>query len=174
MKRALRAGFLAILLLPSIGCSTDEVFVRTASGQQANIGHFETFGVLLPDHEDLIDNQIKPETMQRLGDLAVEQMKGLGYRPIAAQEAQLIVALSPGVRESSGFYSMTSSSSKSDEKVIDSTIKEGVLTVSFVDVKAKTVVLQRVAQARVYPDVPDEILRNAIAAVFKGTPRSGQ
>lgn len=174
MTRALSAAsLLAVVLLHGFGCSTKEVYVRTASGAEASVGHFETFGVLLPDPRDLKEHDIEPELLTKLGNLAVEEMKGRGYQAIAAENAQLIVALSPGVREFDGFYRIAPTS-KPDVAELDSGMKEGRLTVSFVDVKAKQVVLQRVAQARVSLGIPDARLRDAMNEIFNGVPRSGQ
>jgi hypothetical protein len=147
------------------------VHVYTAEGQQSNVGHFKTFHVLIPDKDELEEASMNPETMRRFAELSVERMQGLGYQPIEAEEADLILAFSPSLRMAKNVRKYTPSGSTADSQ--DSRgMAEGTLAVSFVDVKAKAIVLKRVAQARVDLGVSDKDMHAAVAGIFEDVPRA--
>ena len=50
-------GLSACLLLGSIGCSQEDVVVRTAAGEQASVARFATFSVILPSAEQSMERQ---------------------------------------------------------------------------------------------------------------------
>jgi hypothetical protein len=172
MKLTLHAAALS-LLLSGLGCHQPDVVVRTAAGEQGAVGHYSTFGVLLPDPEELAEEDIDPEAIQRFAVLSVEKLQSLGYKPVKPEEADMLIALGPRVT----IYGTTrvhSDVAGSDHAKFDETKHaQGSLTVSFVDTKSKQIILQRVAETRILQGGPSEAkLQLAVTEVFDGIPQA--
>ena len=164
-------GLSACLLLGGIGCSQEDVVVRTAAGEQASVARFATFGVILPSPEDLIENEMKPETFQQLAKLSVEEMQRRGYQPVAAETADLWIVFGPRLTK----YGVTRSedSNVASDKYTDTMHAEGKLTISFVDAKAKSIIYQRVAETRLLVGGPSEPkMKQGMAQVFADVPNA--
>ena len=160
----------AALLALGTGCG-ESVAAYTVAGQPAAVSHYKTFGVVIPDPEDLKENQMHPETMQKLAALSVERMKALGYQPVSAKEADLLIGLSPEARLY-GPLKVVNESSKEDNTLDERFEAEGTLNVSFVDMRANQVVLKRVAKTRVNVRLGDEQMQEIVTNVFDGLPRA--
>jgi len=169
-------GLSACLLLGGIGCSQEDVVVRTAAGEQASVARFATFGVILPSPEDLIENEMKPETFEQLAKLSIEEMQRRGYQPVAAEAADLWIVFGPrltkyGVTRSSDADNI--GSGKDESKYTDTMHAEGKLTISFVDAKAKSIIYQRVAETRILVGGPsEEKMKTGMAQIFADVPNA--
>ena len=141
----------------------------TAEGQPAAVSRYKTFGVVIPSAEDLKENQMNPETMQKIAALSVERMKSLGYQPVNAEQADMLIGMSPEARLY-GPLKVVNESSKTDNTLDEHFDAEGTLNVSFVDMRAKQVVLKRVAKTRVNVRLGDEQMKEIVAQVFEGLP----
>jgi len=174
MSKLHALGLVVCVSVGAIGCHQEDVVVRTASGEQSTVGRYSTFTVVVPNPEDLIENDIKPETLQTIASYAVEELQSRGYTPVAAEQADLFVAFGPrltvyGVTRAEDVNENNKDSSRFDE----TTHAQGTLTVSFIDAKAKAVVLQRVAETRLLIGGPSEDkMRKGIAQVFEGIPHA--
>jgi hypothetical protein len=173
-SRALRicsaACLAAGLLTFGTGCG-ESVAAYTVVGQPASVSHYKTFGIVIPDPQDLTENQMNPQTMQKLAALSVERMQALGYQPVAAKEADLLIGMSPEARLY-GPLKVVNPSSQPDNTLDERFDAEGTLNVNFVDMRANQVVLKRVAKTRVNVRLGDEQMREIIAGVFEGLPRA--
>jgi hypothetical protein len=174
-SRARRAWSAAACLAAALatvgaGCGSS-IAAYTVSGQPATVSHYKTFGVVIPDAADLKENQMHPETMQRLAALSVERMKGLGYQPVSAKDADLLIGLSPEARLY-GPLKVVNESSREDKTLDEHFDAEGTLNVSFVDMRANQVVLKRVAKTRVNARLGDEQMQEIVAGVFENVPRA--
>lgn len=160
-------------ILPALafaGC-TESIAAYTVAGHPTALNHYKTFGVVTPDPAQLQENQMRPENMRRLADLTVQRMKGLGYLPVAIGDADLLIGLSPEAHLY-GPLRVDDDSAKSDPALDESFDAEGTLNVSFVDTKAKHLVLKRVAKARINSRLGDEQMKEIIAEVCKDLPRA--
>ena len=158
LRRTCSAACLAAgLLTIGAGCG-ESVAAYTVSGQPATVSHYKTFSIVVPEPEDLKENQMHPETMQRLAILSVERMQALGYQPVAAKEADLLIGLSPEARLY-GPLKVVNESSKEDKTLDEHFDAEGTLNVNFVDMRANQVVLKRVAKTRVNARLGDEQMK---------------
>jgi hypothetical protein len=172
-RRVWSAVCVATLLVGSgVGCSASSVQSFTAAGEQASVSRFKTFGVVIPDAADLKENQMKPETLQKLAVLTVQHMQGLGYQVVEdPKTADMLIGLSPEARLY-GPLLVVNDSATTDTTLDEHFDAEGTLTVSFIDMKAKQIVLRRVAKTRVNATLGDEQMREIIASAFEGVPRS--
>ncbi|HKO92137.1 MAG TPA: DUF4136 domain-containing protein [Polyangiaceae bacterium] len=165
-------GLSACLLLGGIGCSQEDVVVRTAAGEQANVARFSTFGIILPTPEELEQNEMKPENAEALAKLALEEMERRGYQPVAPDTADLLIVFGAQVTK----YGPTKAEDTSlgaDSKYTDTRHAEGKLTISFVDAKAKSIVYQRVAETRLLVGGPSEPkMKEGMAQVFAEVPNA--
>jgi hypothetical protein len=168
------AGFSALLLGSAVGCSGSSVQAFTASGQQATVSQYKTFGVVIPDEEELKEDQMKPETLQRLAVLSVEHMQALGYQVADPNTADMLIGLSPEARLYGPLKVVNDRSPGDDSTLNEHFDAEGTLTVSFVDMHAKQVVLRRVAKARLNVRPGEEQMREIVSAAFEGVPRVAQ
>jgi hypothetical protein len=170
-RRSWSAACLAAALCTTgMGCS-ESVAAFTVAGQPAAVSHYKTFGIVIPTPEDLKENQMHPETMQKLAALSVERMKALGYQPVSATEADLLIGMSPEARLY-GPLKVVNESSKEDNTLDEHFEAEGTLNVNFVDMRANQVVLKRVAKTRVNVRLGDEQMQEIVANVFDGLPRA--
>ena len=112
-----------------------------------------------------------PETMQKLAAMSVERMKALGYQPVSAKDADLLIGLSPEARLY-GPLKVVNESSKQDNTLDEHFEAEGTLNVNFVDMRANQVVLKRVAKTRVNVRLGDEQMQEIVSNVFDGLPRA--
>jgi hypothetical protein len=135
------------------------------------VSQYKTFGVVLPTAEDLEANQMHPENMQRLADLTVQRMQELGYQPVAAENADLLIGLSP-TAELYGTLKVVNDTSRVDQTLDEQFDGEGTLNVNFIDRKAKQVVLERVAKTRLNARLGEEQMREIVAKVIKDVPRA--
>jgi hypothetical protein len=170
-RRVGLAACLAALVTVGAGCSGASVASYTVAGQPAAVSHYKTFRVVIPDAEDLKENQMHPETMQRLAALSAERMKSLGYQLVSAREADLLIGLSPEARLY-GPLEVVNESSRADNELDEHFDAEGTLHVSFVDMRANQVVLERVAKTRVNVRLGEELMQEIVAGVFEGLPRA--
>lgn len=161
---------LGVLPALATGCG-ESIASYTVTGHPSVVSRYETFGVVTPDPAELEENQMHPENMRRLADLTVERMKGLGYRPVAVKDADLLIGLSPAATLY-GPLEVVNDSGKADQTLDENFEAEGTLNVNFVDTKAKHVVLKRVAKTRVSARLGDEQMQKIIAEVTKGLPRA--
>ena len=150
-SRASRAGSVACLMVALVsvgaGCGGG-LTAYTAEGQPAAVSRYKTFCIVIPTPEDLKENQMHPETMQKIAALSVERMKNLGYQPTGADQADLLIGMSPEARLY-GALKVVNESSKADNTLDEHFDGEGTLNVTFADTRAKQVVLKRVAKTRV-------------------------
>jgi len=170
--RAARAGSIACLMaaLVSVGAGCgSSIAAYTTEGQPAAVSHYKTFGVVIPSAEDLKEEQMHPETMEKIAALSVERMKSLGYLPVKAEEADMLIGFSPEARMY-GPLKVVNESSKADNTLDEHFDAEGTLNVSFVDMHSKQVVLKRVAKTRVNVRLGDEQMQEIVAKVFDGLP----
>lgn len=158
-------------LLAAAGCGGETIAAYTVAGHPSTVSHYKTFGVVLPSAEDLKENQMHPENMRRLADLTVQRMQGLGYQPVAAEDADLLIGLSP-VAELYGPLKVVNDTSKVDQTLDEDFDGEGTLHVNFIDRKAKQVVLERVAKTRINTRLGDEQMREIVAKVTRDVPRA--
>jgi hypothetical protein len=162
----------------SAGCGSDGAYVhvQTANGEQASVSRFRTFGVVLPDPEELSENFMKPETFQKLAQLSIDEMKARGYAPVDAQQAELLIGFSPGLTLAHAVrvYNQDKTGRPDSDPLTQQATGEGRLTVSFVDTRARQIVLTRVAQTRVNTQLGEGQMRELISSIFAGTPRSSQ
>jgi len=171
-RRTWSAACLAAAALITIGTGCGEsVAAYTVVGQPATVSHYKTFGIVIPDPEELKENQMHPETMQKLAAMSVERMQALGYKPVSAKEADLLIGLSPEARLY-GPLKVVNESSQADHTLDEHFDAEGTLNVNFVDMRANTVVLKRVAKTRVNVRLGDDQMREIVANVFEGLPRA--
>ena len=156
--------------LVTAGCGS-AVTAYTTSGQPSAISKYKTFGVVVPDPGELKENHMQPETLHRLAELSVERMQGLGYRPVAAEGADLLIGLSPEARLYGPLRVVNAEPSRNSslDQKFDA---EGTLTVNFVDMGAKQIVLTRVAKTRVSMQLGEEQMREIVNNVFDGMPRA--
>ena len=124
---------LAALLKATTSVSNGWLADRLAMGQPATVSHYKTFGIVIPDPEDLKENQMHPETMQKLAAMSVERMQALGYKPVSASEADLLIGLSPEARLYGPLKSVNASS-QADHTLDEHFDAEGTLNVNFVDI----------------------------------------
>jgi hypothetical protein len=160
-----------VAALATQACNTEEIQVFTAEGAQGNVARFKTFGVLLPQDDELVDANIKPATFHRLADLSIDRMNGLGYQPIAVTEADLLLVFRPSLTLTKNLRTYTPSGRESDATT-HTALADGTLTVTFVDVKGKAVLLKRVARARVDLGVNEEQMNQVVAGIFEDVPRA--
>lgn len=156
--------------LISVGCGSS-VTAYTTAGQPAVLSKYKTFGVVVPDPEELKENHMQPETLHRLAELSVERMQGLGYKPVAADGADLLIGLSPEARLYGALRVVNSEASRPNSALDQKFDAEGTLTVNFVDMSAKQIVLTRVAKTRVSMQLGEEQMREVVTNVFDGMPR---
>jgi hypothetical protein len=154
----------------SVGCGS-AVTAYTTSGQPAAISKYKSFGVVVPDPEELKENHMKPETLHRLAELSVERMQGLGYRPVAADDADLLIGLSPEALLY-GPLRVVNGGSGHNSALDQKFDAQGTLTVNFVDMSAKQIVLTRVAKTRVSMQLGEEQMREIVSNVFDAMPRA--
>ena len=114
---------------------------------------------------------MQPETLHRLAELSVERMQSLGYRPVAADDADLLIGLSPEARLY-GPLRVVNGESGRNSSLDQKFDAEGTLTVNFVDMSAKQIVLTRVAKSRVSMQLGEEQMREIVSNVFDGMPRA--
>lgn len=161
-----------LLLLGAAACHQEEVMVHTAEGQESAVGRYASFSVVLPDPQDLKDEGIKPDTLQQIGKLAVEQMQQRGYQPTPPEQADLLIVFAPRV-DIYGTQHTTSSTGHPDDKYDRTMHAQGTLTVVFVDAKTKAQILRRVAQTRLLQGGPAEgKMRTGVAQIFEGVPHA--
>ena len=166
-------GLSACLLLGGLGCSQEDVVVRTAAGEQTAVARFATFSVILPSAEDLVDNEMKPETFQQLAQLSVEEMQRRGYQPVAAETADLWIVFGPRLTKYGATRVEDSNQGSGADKYNDTMHAEGKLTISFVDAKAKSIIYQRVAETRLLVGGPSEPkMKQGMAQVFADVPNA--
>ena len=166
-------GLSACLLLGSIGCSQEDVVVRTAAGEQASVARYSTFGVVLPSPEDLVENDMKPETFEQLAKLSVEEMQQRGYQPVAPETADLWIVFGPRLTKYGVTKAEDTNQGKDAEKYNDTTRAEGKLTISFVDTKTKSIIYQRVAETRLLQGGPSETkMKTGMAQIFADVPKA--
>jgi hypothetical protein len=172
-RTARSAGLIICLgvlpVLAAAGCG-ESLAAYTVAGHPSVVSRYTTFGVVTPDPAELKENQMRPENMRRLADLTVERMRGLGYRPVAVGDADLLIGLSPEAT----LYGplVVDDSAKVDQTLDEDFDAEGTLNVNFFDTKAKHVVLTRVAKTRVNTRLGDEQMKEIIAEVTKDLPRA--
>jgi hypothetical protein len=172
MKLTLHAAALSLSLF-GLACHQPDVVVRTAAGEQAAVGRYSTFGILMPDPQELADEDIDSEAIKRFAILSVEKMKSLGYKPVKPEEADMVIALGPSMTTYGTPRVHSDVSGNSQAKFDETQRAEGTLTVSFVDAKSKQIVLQRVAETRVLQTGPsEEKLNLAVTQVFDGIPQA--
>jgi len=157
--------------LVSVGCGSS-VAAYTTSGEPTVLSKYKTFGVVVPDPEELKENHMKPETLHRLAELSVEHMQGLGYKPVAADAADLLIGLSPEARLYGALRVVNGEPSRPNSSLDQKFDAEGTLTVNFVDMGAKQIILTRVAKTRVSMQLGEEQMREIVANVFDGMPRA--
>lgn len=172
-RRALRSAGLAIVLglLAAAGCGGESIAAYTAAGHPTAVSHYETFGVVLPTAQELRENQMHPENMQRLAELTVQHMQALGYKPAGAQDADLLIGLSPAV-DLYGTLVVVNDSARVDQTLDEDFDGEGRLNVTFIDRKAKRVVLERVAKTRVDRRLGEDQMREIVAKIIQEVPRA--
>jgi hypothetical protein len=159
--------------LVSAGCGSS-VTAYTTAGQPATISKYKTFGVVTPDPEELKENHMQPETLHRLAELSVERMQGLGYKPVAADGADLLIGLSPEARLYGALRVVNGEQGRPNDSLDKKFDAEGTLTVNFVDMSAKQIVLTRVAKTRVSMQLGEEQMREVVTNVFDGMPRAAE
>ena len=146
--------------------------VRTAEGQESAVGRYTSFGILLPDPQDLADEGMKIETLQQIASMSIDELKQKGYQPKPPQEADLIIVFGPRVN----IYGTTRTKSDTgyeDDKYTRSMHAQGTLTIAFVDAKTKAIILKRVAETRLLQGGPsEEKMRKGIAQVFEPIPNA--
>jgi hypothetical protein len=171
----MRARSLAVvlsLLLSGTACHQEEVVVRTAEGQESALGRYASFGILLPDPEELKEEGMKIETLQQIASLAIEQMQQRGYQPRPPQEADLLIVFGPRV-QIYGTTRVNSDTGHSNDKYDRTMHAQGTLTVVFVDPKTRAIVWKRVAETRLLMGGPsEEKMRTGVAQIFEGVPRA--
>jgi hypothetical protein len=171
MIRTARAlVFSAGLLLCTLGCE-QKLDVQTAAGEESLIAHYTTFGLLLPDPDELRQSGIKPETLQRLSRLSTDSLLDLGYRPTAAEQADLLIAIRPGVKSFRQLHAYAPLG-RSDNLPAERGYDEGILTMSFIDARLKQSILERVAQIRLGDGVSEEQMQAVVARLFEGIPHA--
>ncbi|HEU4581765.1 MAG TPA: hypothetical protein VFS67_26095 [Polyangiaceae bacterium] len=156
--------------MAGLGCGSG-VAAYTTSGQPAAITKYKTFNVVVPDPDELKENHMKPETLHRLAELSAERMQGLGYQPAALAGADLVIGLSPEATLY-GPLRVINAESGHNSALDQKFDAEGTLTVNFVDMGAKQIVLTRVAKARVSMQLGEEQMREIVSNVFDGMPRA--
>jgi hypothetical protein len=167
-RRAWRAICLSALFFAGCG---ESVQAFTVMGQPAAVTKYKTFGVVIPDPEDLKENQMRPETMQHLAQLSVQRMQSLGYQPVAPKEADLLIGLSPEATLY-GPLKVVNETNGTNQHLDEHFDAEGTLNVSFVDMHANQLVFKRVAKARVNSRLGEEQMQEIVASVFEGMPRA--
>jgi hypothetical protein len=166
-------GLSACLLLGSIGCSQEDVVVRTAAGEQGAVARYTTFGVVLPSPEDLVENEMDPATFEQLAKLSVEEMQRRGYQPVAPETADLWIVFGPRLTKYGVTRAEDTNLGSDADKYNETTHAEGKLTISFVDTKAKSIVYQRVAETRILVGGPSETkMKEGMAQVFADVPNA--
>jgi len=171
-RRAGAAACLAAALVTiGAGCSPGSVAAYTVEGQPASVARYKTFCIVLPTAEDLKEDQMDPDNMQKLAQMSVERLKSLGYEPIDAKQADLLIGFSPEARLY-GPLKVVNQSSKEDNTLDEHFDGEGTLNVNFVDMKANQVVLKRVAKTRINVRLGDEKMQEIVTQVFDGVPRA--
>jgi len=170
--RSVAAIFSAVLgAMVLAACTTDGLQVYTAQGSETAVSRFKTFAIIIPDPDEMEHANMRPEVMKRFAELSVQRMQSLGYQPIAASQADLMLAFSPRLDTLRAIRTYTPSGR--DEDATDHRgMAEGSLKVSFVDVKGKQIVLERVANARVDLGVSEQGMNEAVAAIFADVPRA--
>lgn len=158
-------------MVASVGCGSATA-AYTTSGQPSTISKYKTFGVVVPDPDELKENHMQPETLHRLAQLCVERMQGLGYQPVAAESADLLIGLSPEAKLYGPLRVVNGEPSRSNSALDQKFDAEGTLTVNFVDMGAKQIVLTRVAKTRVSMQLGEDQMREIVANVFDGMPRA--
>jgi hypothetical protein len=159
---------MAALVSVGAGCGGG-LTAYTAEGQPAAVSRYKTFGIVIPTAEDLKEEQMNPETMQKIAAFSVERMKSLGYVPVEAEQADMLIGMSPEARLY-GPLKLVNESSKTDNTLDEHFDAEGTLNVSFVDMHSKQVVLKRVAKTRVNVRLGDDEMKEIVAKVFDGLP----
>jgi hypothetical protein len=143
----------------------------TVMGQPAAVTKYKTFGVVIPDPGELEENQMLPETMQHIAALSVQRMQSLGYQPVAAKDADMLIGLSPEARLY-GPLKVVNETNGTNQTLDEHFDAEGTLNVSFVDMRANQIVFKRVAKARVNTRLGEEQMQEVVASVFEGMPRA--
>jgi hypothetical protein len=164
-------GVAGSVALVSVGCGSS-VTAYTTAGQPTVLSKYKTFGVVVPDPEELKENHMQPETLHRLAELSVERMQGLGYKPVAADNADLLIGLSPEARLYGALRVVNGEQARPNSSLDKKFDAEGTLTVNFVDMTAKQIVLTRVAKTRVSMQLGEEQMREIVTNVFDGMPRA--
>jgi uncharacterized protein DUF4136 len=152
-------------------CTSDALQVYTAQGSEAAVSRFKTFAILIPEADEMEQANMRPEVMKQFAELSVQRMQSLGYQPIAASQADLWLGFSPRLDTLRSIRTYTPSG-REEDATDHRGMAEGTLKVSFVDVKAKQIVLERVANARVDLGVSEQGMNDAVAAIFKDVPRA--
>ena len=91
-----------------------------------------------------------------------------------ADGADLLIGLSPEARLYGALRVVNGEPSRPDSALDQKFDAEGTLTVNFVDMSAKQIVLTRVAKTRVSMQLGEEQMREVVANVFDGMPRAAQ
>ena len=168
---ALGIGGSVALSVALAGCGSGTA-AYTTTGEPSTISKYKTFGVVVPDPEELKENHMKPETLHRLAQLCVERMQGLGYEPVAADSANLLIGLSPEATLYGPLRVVNGEPSRPDHALDQKFDAEGTLTVNFVDMGIKQIVLTRVAKTRVSMQLGEEQMNEIVTRVFDGMPRA--
>lgn len=174
LRRELAAIFSAALVAVAagaLGCTSDALQVYTAKGSETAVSRFKTFAILIPEADEMEHANMRPEAMKRFAELSVQRMQSLGYQPIAAPQADLLLAFSPRLDTLRSIRTYTPSG-REEDATDHRGMAEGTLKVSFVDVKGKQIVLERVANARVDLGVSEQTMNDAVTAIFKDVPRA--
>jgi hypothetical protein len=171
MMRSLRALGLSAGLLVCLGSCEQRMGAQTAAGEPSLIAHYASFGLLLPDPDELRQSNIKPGTLQRLARLSTDALLDLGYRPTSPRQADLIVAIRPGVKSFRALHAEAPPAS-ADNQLAQRSYDEGILTVSFIDARLKHAVLERAAEISLGAGVTEEQMEAVVTRLFEGIPRA--
>jgi hypothetical protein len=163
-------GLVVGLLVCVAGCEP-RIAAQTAAGEESLIAHYATFGLLLPDPDELRQSKIKPETLQRLARLSTDDLLDRGYRPTASDRADVFVAIRPGVKSFRELHAHAPLGG-ADNLPAGRGYDEGILTVSFIDARLKRSVLERKAEIRLGDGVSEEQLEEVVARLFESIPRA--
>ncbi len=165
------------LVLAQWACS-DGITVRSTFDQQAPFEQYQTFAMLLPNRPVATENvDISPFMMQKLRQMAHNELKTRGFVPAAKDTAELLVAVMAGTKRrietnSTPGYSGYGYGGPGWSYSVDDYL-EGTLVIDLIDRKTESVVWRGSGKTRISSDSPDARLAQVVAAVLAQFPPPG-
>ena len=167
----------ALLLFVVTACGSN-VYVRSSFDPAAEFGRYRTFAMLLPNKPvQTKDVQADPFVLQRLRQVTYSRLVARGFRPVAREEADLLVHVLEGVQQrlevySTGYYGYGFRGPAFGYSV--NRYEEGTVVIDLIDRSENAVVWRGSGARRVGVERNNEELQEVVDEILARYPPSKQ